>query len=1040
MPGDPHANNNIERTTTTTITIATTVGNAETLKTSSLPYSQSTINRNHQHSRPTSDEMRPPLTHHPQHVVLDPSHSSSITSASLATPSSTSISSALTSTVSYHQHHKPRRVDSESKDSDDPISLSTLLSDVTISLHSTSTATTTLSTATLSSSIATTSTLAFSVFNPPSPQPPPIIPESQPPIPQMLPIPPIPLPIQETNDHQTSYRRHEPPYRPPLRGWSASSPRFRTISLGLDPLSPEPRSLMAFGFVCLVVAMLISTGILVNDGIIASYFVSQRQQRPQRTSAAGGSRARWVNRWGGVRIGGVGGSGAAPAGPAGSGPRRPLRRTNSAGIDERVVVGAGPDGDESIATVGGSSGGNDDTSTLAFAWLLLGWVLGLVRLSGLVRPRRRRRAAGGHASPQSDPAGSTSSSTWIASGAGSTTSAAGGGWIGRMRIGGGRRWRLRMASNPGDDVTSGDGMVNNRPRTRSSSRNRRTGSWHQSDEGAGSYVGSPVLANSRDGELSPVSEGGTAHDELQHHQQHHGRQQYLEVPQHASPAMGPTIHSPSLNENSALLMGWSPRIRGDAVADYHGANSTASMSAVSPRFRGGMPQFPVLGSPASLYDRGGLMIELDENGDDITILPEAAISFAARMGGGHHGEFTGSGDELDDSFDEGESDSDDNGSDDDSDDSDEVDGGVFGLMGAEIGRDDDEDEITGGRGRDDDGENGLGYEEDLDDLEDDGMETDPDDMLALPATQDDVPLILDTSDSPQLLPSDSLLELEDDETGSILSEEDENGEVMDMFDDDFGEMPSPPLGYVPPRGLAHGQEYYDHPVSVVASSVAAASSIATSPRLMPNSSTMSRASSRIMVDGVDNLEQLSGLRQRRQRAISSTRSQASSRGRRLRSDDYFNDSDRNYGYEYEDGLGFDEEGDELPSPTSADDEQPLDTLDAVMMGGRRPQRLSSTRSQDGNAGGAGSSSRRPASAGSGATGGVGSANSPRLRWRRPWSAPRIRLRRLRETVPGTLAAIGAVMLLGMLWILRRRGWALLPRLWQLAGRRWSGEF
>ncbi|KAJ1549476.1 hypothetical protein HK405_001911 [Cladochytrium tenue] len=50
---------------------------------------------------------------------------------------------------------------------------------------------------------------------------------------------------------------------------------------------------------------------------------------------------------------------------------------------------------------------------------------------------------------------------------------------------------------------------------------------------------------------------------------------------------------------------------------------------------------------------------------------------------------------------------------------------------------------------------------------------------------------------------------------------------------------------------------------------------------------------------------------------------------------------------------------------------------------------------------------------------------------------RTRLRRLRESAPGALAAVGAVLLLAVLWFLRRRGWYLLPRLWQLAARRWG---
>ncbi|KAJ3114908.1 hypothetical protein HDU96_001465 [Phlyctochytrium bullatum] len=52
---------------------------------------------------------------------------------------------------------------------------------------------------------------------------------------------------------------------------------------------------------------------------------------------------------------------------------------------------------------------------------------------------------------------------------------------------------------------------------------------------------------------------------------------------------------------------------------------------------------------------------------------------------------------------------------------------------------------------------------------------------------------------------------------------------------------------------------------------------------------------------------------------------------------------------------------------------------------------------------------------------------------------RMRFRLRRSVVPGTLAAVGAFLLLGVLWMLRRRGWALLPKLWQLAGRRWGGE-
>ncbi|KAJ3218267.1 hypothetical protein HDU67_006240 [Dinochytrium kinnereticum] len=52
---------------------------------------------------------------------------------------------------------------------------------------------------------------------------------------------------------------------------------------------------------------------------------------------------------------------------------------------------------------------------------------------------------------------------------------------------------------------------------------------------------------------------------------------------------------------------------------------------------------------------------------------------------------------------------------------------------------------------------------------------------------------------------------------------------------------------------------------------------------------------------------------------------------------------------------------------------------------------------------------------------------------------RMRFRLRRSAVPGTLAAVGAFLLLGVLWLLRRRGWALLPKLWQLAGRRWGGE-
>ncbi|KAJ3097032.1 hypothetical protein HDU97_005321 [Phlyctochytrium planicorne] len=52
---------------------------------------------------------------------------------------------------------------------------------------------------------------------------------------------------------------------------------------------------------------------------------------------------------------------------------------------------------------------------------------------------------------------------------------------------------------------------------------------------------------------------------------------------------------------------------------------------------------------------------------------------------------------------------------------------------------------------------------------------------------------------------------------------------------------------------------------------------------------------------------------------------------------------------------------------------------------------------------------------------------------------RMRFRLRRSVAPGTLAAIGAFLLLGVLWVLRRRGWALLPKLWQLAGRRWGAE-
>ncbi|KAI9340660.1 hypothetical protein DFJ73DRAFT_844631 [Zopfochytrium polystomum] len=67
-------------------------------------------------------------------------------------------------------------------------------------------------------------------------------------------------------------------------------------------------------------------------------------------------------------------------------------------------------------------------------------------------------------------------------------------------------------------------------------------------------------------------------------------------------------------------------------------------------------------------------------------------------------------------------------------------------------------------------------------------------------------------------------------------------------------------------------------------------------------------------------------------------------------------------------------------------------------------------------------------------------DSPRNRrtWRR-WAPEAPRIRRLRDSVPGTLAAVGAVILLGVLWFLRRRGWSLLPRLWQLAARRWNAD-
>jgi hypothetical protein len=67
--------------------------------------------------------------------------------------------------------------------------------------------------------------------------------------------------------------------------------------------------------------------------------------------------------------------------------------------------------------------------------------------------------------------------------------------------------------------------------------------------------------------------------------------------------------------------------------------------------------------------------------------------------------------------------------------------------------------------------------------------------------------------------------------------------------------------------------------------------------------------------------------------------------------------------------------------------------------------------------------------------------SPRRLRRTNWRNYRVRLRmrEMRESASGTLAAVGAVLLLGFLWFWRQRGWALLPRLWQLASRRWGGE-